>query len=100
MGPPLYLPLISRILYLIPRIFSQQQVIIPRIDEISIQKTAPGPPAQIAVATPMMLPVPRHAASAEVSAENWDIVPSLVLFFLFLNAEMTVEPSHSFVPKI
>ena len=61
-----------------PRIFSQQQVIIPRIAEIHIQKTAPGPPAHKAVATPAMLPVPRQAARAEVSAANCETEPSVL----------------------
>ena len=84
-----------------PRMFSQQQVIIPSTADRHIQKSAPGPPEQIAVATPIMLPVPRQAASADVSAENWDIEPSELLFlFRFLNAETTVFPIQRFIPKI
>jgi hypothetical protein len=39
-------------------------VIIPKSAEIHIQKTAPGPPAFKAVATPTIFPVPMVAASA------------------------------------
>jgi len=40
------------------------------------QRTAPGPPAATAVATPTMLPVPMVAASAVVSAPKWLTSPS------------------------
>ena len=43
---------------------------------ITIQNTAPAPPAESAVATPTMLPVPMHAARAAVRACRCDIEPS------------------------
>jgi hypothetical protein len=43
-------------------------VAIPKMPVSHIQRTAPGPPAATAVATPTMLPVPIVAASAVVSA--------------------------------
>ena len=39
------------------------------------QSTAPGPPSDTAVATPMMLPVPIVAASAVASDPNCDTSP-------------------------
>ena len=74
-GPPTHLPSEARILYFIANMFSLQQVIIPRIADIHIQKTVPGPPAQIAVAIPTMLPVPRLAARAEERAAKGEIPP-------------------------
>ena len=41
---------------------------IPRIADIHIQNTAPGPPIAIAPATPAMLPVPTVAARAVQTA--------------------------------
>ncbi len=41
-----------------------------------IQRTAPGPPAASAVATPMIFPVPMVAARAVVSAPNCETSPS------------------------
>ena len=41
----------------------------------SIQNTAPGPPAKMAVPTPTMLPVPMVADSAVVRAPNWLMSP-------------------------
>ena len=41
---------------------------MPTSAVIHIQKSAPGPPMAIAVATPAMLPVPTVAASAVISA--------------------------------
>ena len=82
--------------------FSQQQVIMPRIAETHIQKTAPGPPEQSAVATPTMLPVPRQAARAEVSAPSCETEPSegFDLSFLLLKAAITVLFIHFPTPKI
>ena len=55
--------------------FSQHALIMPIIALITIQKTAPAPPEAIAAATPTMLPVPMHAASAAESACVCDIEP-------------------------
>ena len=46
---------------------------MPSSADTHIQKTAPGPPAATAVATPTMLPVPSVAANAAVSAPKGDI---------------------------
>jgi len=48
---------------------------MPNTPVSHIHSTAPGPPAMIAVATPMMLPVPMVAASAVASAPNCEISP-------------------------
>ena len=44
---------------------------MPKKAATSIQKSAPGPPVPMAVATPTMLPVPIVAESAVQSAPNW-----------------------------
>ena len=49
---------------------------MPNTPVIHIQKTAPGPPARIAVATPTIDPVPMVAASAVASAPKLEISPS------------------------
>jgi hypothetical protein len=41
---------------------------MPTSAEIHIQKTAPGPPAAIAVLTPAIFPTPMVAAMAELTA--------------------------------
>ena len=48
---------------------------IPKNAATSIQKSAPGPPVVIAVATPTMFPVPIVAESAVHSAPNADTSP-------------------------
>ena len=45
-------------------------MIIPDSAKMSIQKTAPGPPNDTAVATPTMLPIPTLPAKAVVRAEK------------------------------
>ena len=44
----------------------------PRIAVIHIQKMAPNPPRQIAVETPMILPVPTRDAVDTIRAPNED----------------------------
>ena len=44
---------------------------MPKIPVSQHQKTAPGPPREIAVATPIILPVPMVAAKEVASAWNW-----------------------------
>ena len=51
-------------------------IIMPAIAETSIQKSAPAPPAEIAVATPTIFPVPIVAASAEQSDKAGETLPS------------------------
>ena len=52
---------------------------MPKNAVIHIQNSAPGPPREIAVATPAMLPVPTVADSAVDSAWKWEICPASVL---------------------
>ena len=54
---------------------------IPTSPVIHIQKSAPGPPAAMAVATPTMFPVPTVAASAVMSAWKWEMSPSAPFSF-------------------
>ena len=54
---------------------SQAFVDIPKKAEIHIHISAPGPPLTIAVATPLILPVPMVFARAVHAALNPDIVP-------------------------
>ena len=54
---------------------SEYLAAIPKIAEIHIQNSAPGPPRWIAVATPAMLPTPTVAASAVDSAWKCDTSP-------------------------
>jgi hypothetical protein len=50
-------------------------VAIPRKPAIQHHNTAPGPPNEIAVATPMILPVPIVAAKDVANAPNWLMSP-------------------------
>ena len=54
--------------YLTAKIASPYFVAIPNKPAKNIQKTAPGPPRTMAVATPTILPVPIVAAEAVVNA--------------------------------
>jgi hypothetical protein len=55
---------------------SQAFVDMPKKAETHIQTSAPGPPETIAVATPLILPVPTVLASAVQAARKPEIVPS------------------------
>jgi hypothetical protein len=55
---------------------------MPKTPVSHIQRTAPGPPAATAVATPTMFPVPIVAARAVVSAPNWLTSPAPSFFRL------------------
>ncbi len=50
-------------------------VAIPKNAAIHIQRSAPGPPSLMAVATPTILPVPTVAARAVASAAKLEISP-------------------------
>ena len=50
--------------------------VIPKRAASHIQNTAPGPPTEMAIATPAMLPRPTVAESALVRARKWEISPS------------------------
>ena len=67
-GPPALRPCGVVMRYLMARSASPYLVAMPKMPVSHIHRTAPGPPAAIAVATPTMLPVPIVAASAVVSA--------------------------------
>ena len=56
---------------------------IPSMALIHIQKTAPAPPMETALATPAMLPVPTVAEMA-VQADLYEVIS--FVFFLFRNA--------------
>ena len=75
-GPPDISPFLSTVRYLMERSPSAYFVAIPRKAAAHIQKSAPGPPAAIAVATPTMFPVPMVAASAVQSDLNEVTSPS------------------------
>ena len=58
-----------------PRMISQALVDMPRSPDTHIQKTAPGPPATMAVATPPILPTPMVLAMAVQAAAKPETVP-------------------------
>lgn len=60
-----------------------KEVAIPITATTHIQKTAPGPPAVIAMATPVKLPVPTRAARLVHNAwkEEMPELSALLLFF-------------------
>ena len=76
MGPPFMSPFESVSRYLTDSTASEYFVAMPTRPVIHIQKSAPGPPAAMAVATPAMFPVPTVAASAVIRAWKWLISPS------------------------
>ena len=75
-GPPAIEPFGVVTRYLMASTASAYFVAIPKTPVSQIQRTAPGPPAATAVATPTMFPVPIVAASAVVSAPKWLTSPS------------------------
>ena len=70
-GPPDISPLAFVTRYLIASNPSEYLVAMPSTPVSQHQNTAPGPPRDIAVATPMILPVPIVAANAVARAANW-----------------------------
>src|SRR5574344_185809 len=69
-GPPSILPLGVVTLYFTDSNASEYFVDIPNTPVSQHQSTAPGPPIETAVATPIILPVPIVAAKAVAKAEN------------------------------
>ena len=63
-GPPAIVPLSVCTLYLTARTASEYFVAIPKTPVIQHHNTAPGPPSDTAVATPIIFPVPIVAARA------------------------------------
>ena len=80
-GPPSILPRRVLTRYFTASKPSAYLVEIPNTPVSQHQSTAPGPPKAIAVATPMMLPVPMVAARAVARAPNWDTSPVASLSF-------------------
>ena len=75
MGPPFISPLAFTSRYLKPSIHSENLVDSPKQADSHIHTKAPGPPANMAVATPTILPVPMVAARAVMRAEKGDTSP-------------------------
>ena len=74
-GPPSILPLTPCTRYLMANRPSAYFVEMPNTPVSQHQNTAPGPPRAMAVATPMMLPVPMVAARAVAKEPNCDTSP-------------------------
>ena len=74
-GPPFISPFAFTSRNLKPSMHSENFVDRPKQAEIHIQTRAPGPPANIAVATPTIFPVPIVAARAVISAEKGETSP-------------------------
>ena len=81
-GPPIMVPSGVFTLYLIARSPSLYLVAIPKKPAIQHHSTAPGPPRVMAVATPMMLPVPIVAAREVARAPNWLTSPDALSSFV------------------
>ena len=65
---------------------------MPKKAASHIQKSAPGPPAQMAVATPTILPVPMVAESAVHSAPKLETSPAPSSFSnMYLNARPSLR---------
>ena len=75
MGPPFISPFAFTSRNLKPSIHSENFVVRPKQAETHIHTRAPGPPANMAVATPTIFPVPMVAASAVISAEKGETSP-------------------------
>ena len=67
-GPPCKTPALSFPLNMIAKVDVKNFVDIPITALTHIQKTAPGPPIEIATATPAIFPIPMVEDKAVVSA--------------------------------
>ena len=76
MAPPMTLPSERSWRYIWPREHSVNLEAMPRTPARIIQKVAPGPPIEMAMATPAMLPSPTVAERAAVRASKWETSPS------------------------
>ena len=74
-GPPIIWPRLVFTRYFTASNPSAYLVEMPKTPVSQHQNTAPGPPKAMAVATPMMLPVPMVAARAVAKAPNCDTSP-------------------------
>ena len=82
--------------YFTPRRASAYLVAMPTNPHIHIQKMAPGPPVNRAVATPPIFPFPTVAARAVDSAAKGETSPSSFFFPIFL----PMKPAKiSFIPS-
>ncbi len=81
-GPPIIVPLAVFTRYFMARRPSLYFVAMPKSPVSQHHSTAPGPPRETAVATPIMFPVPIVAARDVVNAPNWLTSPSAFLSFL------------------
>ena len=79
MGPPSILPRRVLTRYFTASSPSAYLVEMPNTPVSQHHNTAPGPPRAMAVATPMMLPVPMVAARAVARAPNCDTSPAASL---------------------
>ncbi len=68
MGPPLTEPFSWVRRYFTARVHSANLVLIPRSPAMISQSVAPGPPREIATATPAMFPMPTVPDTAVASA--------------------------------
>ena len=84
-GPPAISLFSVRIRYFTARCPSPYFVAMPKIPTSQHQKTAPGPPKAMAVATPIILPVPIVAANDVARAPKLLTSPSLPLSDLTLS---------------
>ena len=90
MGPPFISPFSLTSRYLLASIHSAYLVVIPKAAESHIQTRAPGPPANMAVATPTILPVPMVAERAVISALKEETSPSPPAFFCLASLPITL----------
>ena len=89
-GPPSIFPFLVFTRYLMASSPSAYFVAMPNTPVSQHHSTAPGPPRAMAVATPMMLPVPMVAASAVASAPNCDTSP-VASGSLFTDSRMALK---------
>ena len=85
MGPPNTLPFSALMRYFTASRPSAYLVEIPKRPVSQHHNTAPGPPSDTAVATPIILPVPMVAAKAVANAPNCDTSPWAFLSLLMLS---------------
>ena len=75
MGPPALCPFWFFPLYFTESMLSTSFVAIPTMLVATIQNRAPGPPSTMAMATPIILPMPRVVASSVVRDAREDTLP-------------------------
>ena len=107
-GPPNILPSSVFTLYFMASRPSEYFVAIPNTPVSQHHSTAPGPPRAMAVATPMMFPVPMVAANAVASDANCDTSPeapgsrfteSFIAVKIFLCGNFSLTVRNKWVPS-